>query len=84
MKRIAEMTGLTEDTIRKWNGLRWAWRITAKMRIVKFPVPDDIHPLFQEGIHKHNAEAGDRLPIEATSTQLWKGKLFPLAMEATQ
>jgi hypothetical protein len=84
IKQIAARTQgrLTQENIAELNGPTWAWRITAKMRIVKFAIPD-VHPLYQEGLERHNTEAGERLPIHTTTNDLWIGNRFPLSMEAT-
>jgi hypothetical protein len=63
---------LTYESIKQWHGSRWAWRVTQKLRLLQFFTHGKrLHPLFRDGLDKHNAEAGDLHHIGNTNLDHW-------------
>jgi hypothetical protein len=63
---------LTYEAMRQWHGPRWAWRFTQTIRGYQFFTHGKrLHPLFKDGLDKHNAEAGELHHIGNTNLDHW-------------
>jgi len=63
---------LNAENIREWHGPKWAWRVTQKLRLLKFfSDVRRLHPLFRTGLEAHNSEAGELHHISSTTLDHW-------------
>lgn len=71
---ITKLHGLElhQDNIKSLVGARWAWRITQTLRLFQFFTHRRrLHPLYREGLDRHNAEAGSVHHVGNSNLDHW-------------